>query len=76
MADTQARPTGPVQGTDDQLCHQVCCQDENKALCGRDVSEAVWKPKGQPTFDCVVCDDLNALDACPLFKYCLGSRGL
>jgi hypothetical protein len=71
MADTQSRPVRPGEGLDDQLCHQVCCRDDNRALCGRDVTEAAWKSKGA-TFDCVVCDDLNIVDHCPLYTTCRG----
>lgn len=72
MTDTQSRPAGPPVGTDDELCHQVCCEDENRALCGRDMAGAAWKRPGAKTFDCVVCDDLNLNKYCPRHAICRG----
>ena len=72
MADTQSRPTGPPLDQDDELCHQVCCRDDNRALCGRDVTEATWRLKGSPSFDCVVCEDLNQASYCPIVGACPG----
>ena len=56
---------------DDELVHQVCCRDNDVALCGRDVSLAEWRTTPAHERDCVVCDDLNRGRVCPLFGECV-----
>ena len=49
--------TGNGAGTDD-LDHIVCDCDEDRALCGLDVSTSPWSDGG---LDCVVCAELDDL---------------
>lgn len=60
----------------DGLVHIACCDDENVALCGADVSGHEWNVDGTPT-TCPICVDLDDLDlvnnecpGCPLWMRC------
>ncbi len=73
MAEPQTVPERSSVDQDDELVHQVCCRDNDVALCGRDVSLAAWRDDGEldrPN-DCVVCEDLNRGYVCPLFGRCV-----
>lgn len=45
-----------------EMSHIVCCDDDT-AICGIDVSDAVWRPDEEDA-DCVVCIELEELP-CP-----------
>jgi hypothetical protein len=53
----------------DELGHWVCCRDEDRALCGADVTGHAWVNQGQ-MLDCVVCDELLRAGTCPLGGHC------
>ena len=53
---------------DDSLDHFYCCEDENLALCGADVTDSPIVD--QAAHPCVVCTDLDVPDAC----YCPRAR--
>lgn len=46
----------------DELDHYFCC-DENRGLCGVDLSDAVIVTDDECA-DCVVCEDLEGLPCC------------
>ncbi|MFJ2004761.1 hypothetical protein [Streptomyces chartreusis] len=58
MTTLAPEPAQPATDHGQDLDHVVCC-DEDTALCGVDVSDAVWGA-GLPdlTVMCVVCRDL------------------
>lgn len=57
-------------GSDD-LHHFYCCEDEDLALCGRDLSgdEDTGGPLAGEVV-CVVCAELETTDTCPRFLTC------
>lgn len=48
---------------DDELCHVVCCADDDTGLCGKDLTAVRWAAPDEPA-TCVVCADLDE-DAWP-----------
>jgi hypothetical protein len=58
----------PVNAGGLDLTHVVCC-DENRALCGKDVTDTEWTD-GDGEVTCVICDDLEGAPCgepdCPL----------
>lgn len=49
---------------DDDLVHTCCCRDENLAQCGAELDGALDADPGESADDCLVCEDLNALNDC------------
>lgn len=58
LPDTVKAPTGSGS-----LIHTVCC-DDNRALCGRDVSRDPWRTPKRPDESCVVCEELAEAPTC------------
>lgn len=48
----------------DHLVHTVCRCDENRALCGRDVTDEPWVRRYHPEEQCVVCVDIARCPDC------------
>jgi hypothetical protein len=56
-------PAPAASSTGDDLCHLVCC-DDDRALCGTDVTDSSWTDDDDET-TCVVCHDLDGLPCRP-----------
>lgn len=60
VAAPLAERAEPQAGSDDELNHIVCCDDDTVALCGTDVTEFEWREDEETT--CVVCAYLDELE--------------
>lgn len=70
MAATLERPLGAYPPLEDETVHYVCCEDDNRALCGKDVSGEWWVP-GEYAVTCLRCAEVNSLHPfCPFGKRC------
>ena len=56
MTAPATAPLTSQAGSDDGLDHITLCHDDNKALCGEDLSDTPW---GDCVNPCVVCHDLD-----------------
>lgn len=65
--ETLPLPAPTASDIRDDLDHVTCCEDDNLALCGTDVTDDEWIPAEALT-TCVVCAHLEqaayALDSC------------
>ena len=73
MSDTATAPTTGDLAVDGDVSHWVCCQDRRLTLCGIRYDEGTDFEDATP--DCVVCNDLDWSDTCPLYGHdgCRGS---
>jgi len=64
------KPTATIVDTDDDITHTVCCIDEEGLVtqCGLDATDMPWVI--HPKHECVVCNDLEENDQCPIFGRC------
>lgn len=47
----------PVDHNTD-ICHICCDDDENKSLCGLDITLDQWNLNPEPADECVVCKEI------------------
>lgn len=44
-----------TSGNEDGVDHVVCCEDENLAMCGKDVTGIEWATRDNGNQACVIC---------------------
>jgi hypothetical protein len=73
VTDLQTSTPTPSTSYGDDLGHWLCCHDSTRTLCGAMTTEP---PSDDAEPDCIVCDDLDWSDTCPLFgpNGCRGSE--
>lgn len=58
MATTTLPAPTSLDTTSDAIVHTFCC-DENRSLCGLDISTEPFTPDSDPAHECVVCFELD-----------------
>lgn len=63
----------PEDDDDDNTIHKICCEDDNVALCGEDVTDHEWAPAGwDGEATCAGCRYIeNRTTWCPVLGACL-----
>ena len=65
MTPVETQPAQDVCGhSDDDVCHVSCCEDENTALCGTDLSSHEEVDPSHPDPDCHHCASVDATYDC------------
>jgi hypothetical protein len=63
--------TEPVQtSTGPEETHIVCCDDNERSLCGTSVDGVAWADVEKDQATCIVCIDLCVADFCPYTGIC------
>jgi hypothetical protein len=57
VLDVREAPQAAPQSTGDDTVHEICCVDDDLAMCGEDVSGDEFADGGAPP-NCIVCADL------------------
>lgn len=60
-AQTETQPIVRSSVSDVDTNHITECHDENRALCGLDITDDPWVPNPPPGTECVVCLDLEPI---------------
>ena len=62
----------PHPCADLELVHLTCCDDENVALCGLDLTGLGWSTEEDLASlpACVICDGQDEHDRCPRYGEC------
>lgn len=69
--ETLTPPQAGAQQGQPDVFHTTCCEDDDLALCGLDVSDLPFTD-GEDEQNCIVCEDLylNHPSDCPRFGVC------
>lgn len=59
MTETTTAPVPVGQEQEDDVAHVTCCEDDDAALCGKDVTDEEWTDD-EKVPDCKVCERIEA----------------
>lgn len=59
---TVNEPATTDSSDDDTLVHVTWCCNDNRSLCGVDLSDAPWKYDAEPPEECIVCNEMDEQD--------------